>query len=196
MNERETLIWAARQLFDHRATPGTTGNLSLLEEGRMLVSPGGACFGTLEEGQLCAMTLDGEALDERRPSKEWPIHAMLHQLRGMNGAVIHTHGFYTTAWSCLPCDNPQDAIPAYTPYLRMKGGAVRWVPYAAPGSQALFEAFRAALDKSAAVYLLAHHGAFVTAPTVMDAFNLIEETEESARMALLLRGTAARTLPL
>lgn len=193
--ERERLIWVTRQLFTRQATPGTTGNVSLYVEGKMLISPGGSCFGTLTEEDLCTMTLEGTILDEKKPSKEWPIHAMLHRTRGTDGVVIHTHGPYAAAWSCLPCKNTRDAIPAYTPYLRMKAGAVRYVPYEKPGSQALFDAFREALDEPFSVYLLAHHGAFVTAPTAMETFHLIEETEASARTALLLRGTEAELLP-
>lgn len=195
MTEMERVLWAAHQLFDRKQTCGTTGNISLMQEGRVYVSAGGSCFGTMTQEDFCEMTLEGETVGSRKPSKEWPIHLMLHRLRGQNGVVIHTHGFYATAWSCLPCADPADAIPAYTPYLRMKAGKVRYVPYAAPGSRELFKLFEDALDKETSAYLLGHHGAVVAAPTAMDAFALIEELEESARMAWHLRTTDAPVLP-
>lgn len=191
----EQVIWAAHRLFERKQTPGTTGNISYREGDKVFVSPGGSCFGTLQAAELCPLALSGAPLTSQKPSKEWPLHLMLHNLRGSDGVVIHTHGFYTAAWSCLPCEDPLDAVPAYTPYLRMKAGAVRAVPYEKPGSQALFEQFRAALDPDIAVYLLSHHGAVVSAPTAMEAFNLIEEMEDSCRLALMLRGSGAETLP-
>lgn len=45
------------------------------------------------------------------------------------------HSTYATLWSCLPHENPQDCVPDYTPYLKMKLGTVGIVPYAKPGSQ-------------------------------------------------------------
>lgn len=195
MNEKEKLLWAAHQLFARGKTCGTTGNISLCLDGKMYISASGTCFGTLEEEDLCVMQLDGPLLSSRKPSKEWPLHAMLHRLRGKDGAVIHTHGFYATAWSCLPCANEEDVLPAYTPYLRMKAGAVRYVPYAAPGSKALFSLMEERLAPETTAYLLANHGAIVSSPTVLDAFGLIEELEESAHIAWSLRGLDVPTLP-
>lgn len=195
MTELQWLFWAAHQLFARGKTGGTTGNISLLQNGQMLISGSGTCFGTLEEKDLSAMDLDGTTLWAKKPSKEWPLHVMLHRMRGCDGAVIHTHGFYSTLWSCLPCANEKDAIPAYTPYLRMKAGSVYYIPYAEPGSRELFSLFESRIAPQASAYLLANHGAIVSAPTMMDAFALIEELEESAHIAWNLRATDIPVLP-
>ena len=187
MNQMEEMLWTAQTLFDRGDTTGTTGNISLYENGCMYISSSGGCFGKLSKESLCQMDLDGKIKNDAIPSKEWPLHAMLHRMRSTNGVVIHTHGCYTVAWSCLPCEKPQNAIPAYTPYLRMKGGPVRFVPYAPPGTSQLFEAFSKALSPESQVYLLAHHGCFVTAATAMEAFNLIEETENAAHLAIMFQ---------
>ncbi len=194
MNEKEMLLWAAHTLFEHGQTTCATGNVSLYDGEKMLISAAGSCFGTLTEGSLCCMHLSGEVQNGLKPSKEWPLHAMLHSIRARPGVVIHTHGSYTCAWSCLPELHTHDAIPAYTPYLPMKGGKVRLVPYAPPGSEKLFRAMEDTLSADAKVYLLAHHGAFVTASTAMEAFDLIEETEAAARMAFLFRGKEIPTI--
>jgi ribulose-5-phosphate 4-epimerase/fuculose-1-phosphate aldolase len=69
----------------------------------------------------------------------------------------------------------------------MKLGRVVYVPYAKPGSEELFSLFATALD-SADGYLLANHGPLVGAKDMMEAFYALEELEESARIAWLLRG--------
>jgi hypothetical protein len=87
---------------------------------------------------------------------------MLYLARPETGAVVHTHSFYSTLWSCLPHENEDDVLPAHTPYLRMKLGTVGLIPYAPPGSAALFDAFEARIARSDG-YLLAHHGPVVGA---------------------------------
>lgn len=56
-------------------------------------------------------------------------------------AVIHTHSFYSTLWSCLKHENEKDIMPEYTPYLKMKIGTIGLIPYAKPGSTELFTYF-------------------------------------------------------
>lgn len=63
-------------------------------------------------------------------------------------AVIHTHSFYATLWSCAVHKNRTDCIPQYTPYLKMKLGTVGLVPYGKPGSEELFPAFRQCVSGS------------------------------------------------
>ena len=55
-----------------------------------------------------------------------------------------------------------------------------------PGSQALFDAFERCVDKSGG-YLLKQHGAVVPGKNLMDAFYSLEELEESAKIAWMLR---------
>ena len=57
----------------------------------------------------------------------------------------------------------------------------------------LLETLHAAAKDAKAV-LLANHGPVVSGKTLADAVHAAEELEESARLALLLRGAPARTL--
>ena len=184
-------LWTAHQLFERGRATGTTGNISFREGDWMYISASGACFGTLTAEEFCRLRIaDGAVEGERKPSKEWPLHAALYRANERNQAVLHTHGFYTALWSCLEGLDPANAIPAYTPYLRMKAGAVRRVPYAPPGSRELFAQMDAACDADHSAYLLAHHGGLCAGANLMEAFGLMEELEESAHTAWCLRGEA------
>lgn len=194
MTEKERLIWVAKNLFDHGKTTGTTGNLSISDGNRIWVSAGGSCFGTLEENDFAELDYDGKLLAGKKPSKEWPIHVMLHVNRKEPGVVLHTHSFFATLWSCLPNLDGNDAIPAFTPYLRMKCGKVRLIPYAAPGSPELFKSFAENISSDYSAYLLAHHGAVVSAKDAMSAYALIEELEEAAKIAWFAKNTLAETI--
>ena len=68
----------------------------------------------------------------------------------------------------------------------MKLGKVRLVPYAKPGSEELFSAFRERMGEGNG-YLLAHHGPVTGGVSLLDAFYGLEELEESARIAWELR---------
>lgn len=122
-----------------------------------------------------------------KPSKEFPLHQMMYEKSEEIQAVIHTHSFYATLWSCAVHKNRTDCIPQYTPYLKMKLGTVGLVPYGKPGSEELFSAFRQCV--SASVFPAVMDSCWKTTgplwggKNLLDAFYCLEELEESARMA-------------
>lgn len=182
----EQAVWIGKSLFNRKKTSGSTANMSFRHGDRVYVSGSGACFGTLTKKQFSVIDLEGNHIAGRKPSKEYPLHLALYHKSEEIQAVIHTHSFYSTIWSCLEHENQEDCIPDYTPYLKMKLGTVGLIPYAKPGSEELFKAFRSRVDKSEG-YLLKNHGPIVGGKDIMDAFYILEELEESARMAWELK---------
>lgn len=182
----ETAIWIAKSLFDRNRTTGSSANLSFIHEGRIYITGSGSCFGTLKEEHFAVLDLDGNILSENRPSKEWPLHLQIYQKKPATGAVIHTHGCYAVLWSFVEAGDESDVIPDHTPYLRMKLGSVGLIPYEKPGSKELFSAFGERVEKSDG-YLLKQHGAVVPGKDLLDAFYCIEELEESAKIAWMLK---------
>ena len=67
------------------------------------------------------------------------------------------------------------------------------VPYYRPGDPELGNAIKGLAAKHSAV-LLANHGPVVSGATLETAVYAIEELEETAKLFLLLRGTATRPL--
>ena len=184
----EEAIWAAHSLYDRSKTAGSSANISFLADGIVYISASGTCFGRLRPEDFAQVSLlDGKPLNGLKPSKEFALHQALYQKGDGIQAVIHTHSPYATLWSCLPGHAPDDVIPAYTPYLRMKLGRVALVPYAKPGSEELFSLFRGNLSGDVDGYLLKSHGPIVGAKSMMDAYYALEELEESARLAWMLR---------
>ena len=138
----ETAIWIGKSLFERGKTAGSSANLSFLHDGVLYISGSGTCFGFLKpEDFSCVAPATGKLLGGVKPSKELPLHQHLYQKSDTIQAVIHTHSFYATLWSCLPHPNSADVIPSHTPYLKMKLGTVGLIPYAKPGSQELFRLF-------------------------------------------------------
>ena len=93
----------------------------------------------------------------------------------------------------MPDVDPDNFLPALTPYAIMKLGKVRLLPFFLPGDPAMGDAVRGLAGKRSAV-MLANHGPVVAGKDVEAACNAIEELEDTARLAMLTRGHAPRGL--
>ena len=191
---REDLCFWARSLFARGLTGGGSGNISArTPDGGLLVTPTGASFGRLDPGRLSRLDAAGRHVAGDPPTKEMPLHAAFHDTRPGTGAVVHLHSTHAVALSMMPDLDPEDAVPPLTPYLVMRVGRVALLPFFVPGDAAMAAAVRALEGRRAAV-LLAHHGPVVAAADLEAAVFAMEELEETARLALLTRGTGARPL--
>ena len=191
---REQICLLAKSLFDRGLTGGSTGNISArLPDGGLLVSQTGTSFGRLDPGRLSHFDADGRLVGGDPPTKEMPLHAAFYETRSSAGAVVHLHSCHSVAWSMMPEVDPDNFLPPYTPYAIMKLGRVKLLPFFRPGDPAMGEAVRGLAGKRSAV-MLANHGPVVAAKDVEAACNAIEELEDTARLAMLLRGCNPRLL--
>lgn len=189
----EQAVWITHSLFERGKTAGSTANMSFRHEDKIYITASGTCFGTLKKEDFAVIDLNGEVQGDKKPSKEFSLHLSLYQAKEQTGAVIHTHSFYSTIWSCLAHENENDCIPSYTPYLKMKLGTVGLIPYAKPGTEELFKAFRERIKDSDG-YLLRNHGPVAGGKDLMDAFYILEELEESAKVAWTLKNCDVQTI--
>lgn len=191
---RDHMCLLARSLFDRGLTGGSTGNISArTEDGGLLVSPTGTSFGRLDPGRLSRFDVAGQWVGGDAPTKEMPLHAAFYETRSSAGAVVHLHSCHSVALSLLPEVDPDDFLPALTPYAIMKLGKVKLLPFFLPGDPEMGNAVRGLTGKRSAV-MLANHGPVVAGKDVEAACNAIEELEDTARLALLTRGLGARQL--
>lgn len=191
---REQMCLLAKSMFDRGLTGGSTGNISArTEDGGLLVSPTGTSFGRLDPARLSRFDASGALVDGDPPTKEMPLHRAFYDTRSTAGAVVHLHSCHSVAWSMMPEAEQDNFLPPLTPYGIMKLGRVKLLPYFRPGDPAMGEAVRGLAGKRTAV-MLANHGPVVAGRDVEAACNAIEELEDTARLAMLLRGVPARML--
>ena len=107
--------------------------------------------------------------------------------------MVHLHSTYATAWSLLEGLDAGNALPPITPYAIMRLGKVALLPFFVPGDAAMGEAVRRLQGRQAAV-LLANHGPVVSAATLDEAVNGMEEFEETAKLLILTEGKPRRLL--
>ena len=191
---RELICTLGKSLFDRRLTAGNTGNISArTEDGGLLVTPTGSSLGRLDPSRLSRFDADGQLIDGDRPTKEMPLHSAFYETRSSAGAVVHLHSLHAVALSLLPDADTDDFLPRLTPYSIVKLGRVKLLPFYLPGDPAIGRAVRSLAGKRSAV-MLASHGPVVAGADVEAACDAIEELEETARLAVLMRGYQTRKL--
>lgn len=191
---REQICLLASSLYDRGLTHGSTGNISArTADGGLLVSPTGSSFGRLDPARLSRFDASGVLIDGDKPTKVMPLHAAFYETRSSAGAVVHLHSSQSVALSMMPEVDEDNFLPPLTPYAIMKLGKVKLLPFFVPGDPAMGDAVRGLAGKRSAV-MLASHGPVVAAKDVEAACNAVEELEENAKLAMMLRGIGARHL--
>lgn len=190
---RADIVWWGKSLFDRGLTSGTSGNISVRCGDGFLATPTNSCLGRLDPARLSRLDGNWRLLDGDPPTKEIALHRPFYDANPANGAVVHLHSTHATALSCRADIDPGNPLRAATPYLVMRLGAVPVLPYARPGSDALEPRLRDLAATHAGV-LLGNHGPIVAGRTLTAAAAAIEELEEAAKLAHLLRDLPVRYL--
>lgn len=196
MNESEArteLVRLSKSLFDRGFAVGSAGNISVRLADGMLITPTNSCLGFLEADEISKLDGEGHHISGAKPSKEVFLHQAFYETRPSAMAVVHLHSTYATALSCIADIDPNDTIPAVTPYVVMRVGRVPLIEYVTPGDARLGVLIRELRGEFAAV-LLANHGPVVSGIDLRSAVYAAEELEETAKLAILLRREKLRTL--
>ena len=190
---REQMALLARSLFDRGYSVGSSGNISAAVEDGLLITPTNSCLGRLDPARISKLDPDGRHFAGDKPSKEVFLHRAFYDTRPGTCAVFHLHSTYATTLSCLDATDPENAILPVTPYVVMRVGRVKLLPYVRPGDPQMGDMIRELRGASAAV-LLANHGPVVAARDLEGAVYAAEELEETAKVLVLLRGQPCRHL--
>ena len=196
MNEtqlRDDMTRLSRSLFERGYSVGSAGNISARLDDGWLMTPTNSCLGTLDPVRISKLDTNGNHVSGDKPSKEVSLHRAFYDTRPGTGAVVHLHSTYATALSCLADLDPEDCIPPLTPYVVMRVGRVKLVPYFRPGDArggTLIEA----LGGQYGAVLLANHGPVVSGKELTATVYAAEELEETAKLLVTLRGAPVRML--
>ncbi len=160
---REELVLLSKSLFERGYSVGSAGNISVAVDDGILITPTNSCLGFLDPARISKLDLNGVHISGDKPSKEVFLHRAFYETRAATGAVVHLHSTYATALSCLSEVDPDNCIAPITPYVVMRVGQVKLLPYVRPGDPAMGDMIRALKGEVTAV-LLANHGPVVAGP--------------------------------
>jgi len=191
---RDEIVECGRSLFERGLSPGLSGNISARVEGGYLMTPTSCALGSLDAARLSQLDDAGAHVGGDPPTKEAGLHLAMYDAHPDARAIVHLHSTYSVAVSCLADVDEDDVLPALTPYYVMRVGRLPLVACFWPGSDELVAAVRARAAESRAL-LLAKHGPIVAGDSLAAAAAAAEEIEETAKLALVLRGLPVRPLP-
>jgi len=172
----QSVIDTALTMSRSGLSAGRSGNVSVRDGARVLITPTGMAYDALVPADVVSMDLDGQVPEgSRKPSSEWLFHAAIYVARPDVEAIVHTHSNAATALACV-----EEGIPAFHYMVAAAGGRdIRCAPYATFGTEALAEhAVAALVDRKAC--LLAHHGVIACGSELEKAYDLAVEVETLA----------------
>ncbi len=191
MNKAETvlrreIVDRCREMNASGINQGTSGNISVAFEDRMLITPSATPYAEMEPEMIAAIPLDsttGAWEGPKTPSVEWRFHLALLRERPDTPAVIHAHPTYCTALAMQ-----RREIPACHYMVAAFGGStVRVSGYARYGSAKLAKlALKAMKDRTAC--LLANHGMIALGESLEKGMWRAIELETLARQYVLSLG--------
>ncbi len=198
---REDVCRVGKSLFDRGYVHATAGNISVQLDDGFLITPTDACMGFLDPAKLAKLDANAQHMSGEKPSKTIALHARIYAatapFNAPAGCIIHTHSTHCVALSLQ--SGSSELLGALTPYFVMKVGHVPRISYHRPGSAA------AALEVANTItrygergtpiraVMLPRLGPNVWAASAFEAMAVLEELEETARLACLQPGTAPLT---
>ena len=198
---RQEICRVGKSLFDRGYVQGTAGNISVKLADGFLITPTDACLGFLDPARLAKLDVDASQVSGDKASKTIALHARIYtataSLNNPAACIIHTHSTHCVALTLQSLR--AELLGALTPYFVMRVGRVPVIGYHRPGSRA------AALEVANTIAAYGERGTPIRAvmlprlgPTVwsanpLQAMAVLEELEETAKLALLQPNAAPLT---
>lgn len=195
---REDICRVGKSLFDRGYVHATAGNISARLDDGFLITPTDACMGFLDPAKLAKLDSNAQQISGGRASKTIALHTRIYSatapFNAPAGCIIHTHSTHCVALSLA--SSGAELLKALTPYFVMKVGHVPVISYHRPGDPAAAQAVAETIAQYGErgtplrAVMLPRLGPNVWAATAFEAMAVLEELEETAKLACLQPGTA------
>lgn len=173
--------------YQRRLVFGTGGNVSVRvpDSGLALITPTAVSLGDTTVDNISTIEIEtGEPTPDSptKPSKERYFHAAIYRLRPDVQAIVHVHPPYATAWSVLGKPLPLVTITAELNLINVPCAAC-----APSGSAELRQYVEEVVRENPGIkaMLMCRHGIISMGVNLVNAYNLADLTEDSAKVAWL-----------
>lgn len=174
-NLTDQIIKASKYTHERRLNPGKAGNISCRFQDIVAITPTLSVLHELKAEDIAFVTMDGERVNNNKPSSELDMHLKIYRKNKDVSAVVHLHSPYATGFARSNHD-----LERLEGYGKIKNKYVKSVPYYNPGSVELADSVSHAL-RDEDVIILKNHGLVATGSSCMDAALLAEFIEECAK---------------
>ncbi len=195
---REEICRIGKSLFERGYVHATAGNISVRLDDGFLITPTDACLGFLDPVKLAKLDPQLNQIGGDRASKTIALHASIYGASApfdtKAACIIHTHSTHCVA---LTLQSPgAELLQAITPYFVMKVGHVPIIQYHRPGAAVAAEEVAQRIAEYGQrgmplrAVMLERLGPNVWSNTPASAMAVLEELEETAKLACLKPDTA------
>lgn len=176
---KNKIIETGKLLWDKGLAFGFNGNISCrLDDKTILITATGTCLGYLTAKDIITIDLEGNVIGEGKASTERLMHTSIYKSLPKVICVVHTHSTYTTGYFI----NNDVMIPKtfeaqfYLGQVKAIAQTTPSVTDPAPVVDAL---------KANNIVVLKNHGVVAVGDDLFQAFVLIQELEEQAKVDLV-----------
>lgn len=181
MTIKKDILEVSKLLYAKNLVNAFEGNVSVIEDGRVYITPSAVCKGFLTEHMLVVMDLEGNVLEgSYRPSSEAKLHLAVYRDRPDIKSVVHAHPPYATAFAVA---NRPIETKAY-PEMIVLFDKVPLAAYGTPSTDEVYAGMRPYVREYDNI-LLANHGLVSFGRDAYDAFFKLESIEGVARVLTL-----------
>lgn len=191
---RQQLIEVCRLVYDRYLTNAAGSNFSVrASENNVYLTPTNNAKNNrlqMSPDDLLLVTMEGQILDGKgQLSRSWPTHRRIYQEFDYINAVIHAHPKMGTVFACrqesmeplLDAMKKYGSIPVLPRHLEVDG------PEFGEAIVEIFKSCEPSFMKHGHAVLYPYHGVLVAAPTLEDAYDLLERIEFNATAIIYSR---------
>lgn len=161
-------------------SPGTSGNISIRYEDKILITASGSSNGNLCYEDLVLIDFEGNLVaGDRKASSEKMLHVEFYKKRPDINAIIHVHPPFLSSFAAARKALEEPVLAENVYYF----GKIPLADYALPSSRELVDNTAKHFDKYNAV-LMANHGFIVGDTDLIQAYLKLELAESYAQIVL------------
>src|ERR687884_653010 len=180
---RREVVRVGKLMYERSYVVSSDGNVSVrLDDGRVLATPTQTSKGRMTEDSLAVTDSAGKPLNDRRAWRERAMHLLIPREREDVRAVCHAPPPHGSAFAVAGLAIDQPILSEVILTL----GCVPLAEYGTPSTEELTDAMRP-LVKHHNALLMANHGAVAYGADIWQAFDRLETSEHTAKIAILSR---------
>lgn len=178
----EDVVKYSKFLFERGLVSGKAGNVSIKYTANnkeyIAITPTLKSLGNLKPEDISIVDLDGNVLNENKPSSEVYMHIEIYKNREDIKSIVHTHSPYATGFA-----HSDKKIKRYEGFGSIKIPYIDEIEYIKPGTMELADAAGKTFGQNIKrdVIILKHHGIIATGINITEAVSLAEFIEDSAK---------------
>jgi L-fuculose-phosphate aldolase len=180
---RKKIVDISKLMYDKGLVNPYEGNVSVLHEEQVYITPKGVCKGYLSEDMIVVTDLSGNVLEGMyKPSSEIKLHLTAYRHRSDIKSVVHAHPPYATAYAVA---NIPIETKAYTEMIAFFD-KIPLAKYGEPSTDQISIGLEEHIGKYD-IILLANHGIVSIGTDIYNAFFKLEAAESMAKTLLFTK---------